>query len=236
MTDQRTARTRKTLLLAAYALLTSGLLFLFFRTWVYDDPFITYRYAANLTEGAGFVYNPGERVLSTTSPLFALVLAALHSIGAEIPMSANLVGALSLAAGGLMLWDICRQLDAPVAGWVCAALYPSSALLVSTLGSETPLYLALSLGAVAFYLRRCLRGYVREASALAAGTNVRQLWYRGLLSFIARIGLIFGSAGCAISCMCASCGVRQPFFVLHARHEQTTLSHVVFPPRLRGST
>ena len=33
-----------------------------------DDAYITYRYARNLADGAGFVYNPGERVLGTTPP------------------------------------------------------------------------------------------------------------------------------------------------------------------------
>ena len=40
-----------------------------------DDAFITMRYAANLAAGKGFVYNAGQRVLGTTSPLFALLLA-----------------------------------------------------------------------------------------------------------------------------------------------------------------
>ena len=44
-----------------------------FSEWAYDDPFITYRYARNLLNGFGFVYNPGERILSTTTPLFTNV-------------------------------------------------------------------------------------------------------------------------------------------------------------------
>jgi len=153
MSDATVPRIRKVLLPSAYALLTAGLLFLLFWAWVYDDPFITYRYAANLAEGAGFVYNPGERVLSTTSPLLALLLAGAHALGAEIPITANLLGILSLAAGGLLLWDIAHRLGLPEAGWACALLYPTSAMLVSTLGSETPIYLAVCLGAVSFYLR-----------------------------------------------------------------------------------
>ena len=43
---------------------------------LFDDAYITLRYAANLIKGWGFVFNAGERVMGTTSPLFALMLAA----------------------------------------------------------------------------------------------------------------------------------------------------------------
>jgi len=40
-----------------------------------EDALITWRYAENLALGHGFTFNPGERVLGTTSPLSALILA-----------------------------------------------------------------------------------------------------------------------------------------------------------------
>lgn len=42
-----------------------------------DDALITLRYAENLSQGKGLVYNEGERVLGTTTPLLALLTAAL---------------------------------------------------------------------------------------------------------------------------------------------------------------
>src|SRR5438477_8755369 len=42
---------------------------------LYDDGYITLRYAANIAEGRGFVYNVGEPVWGTTTPLLALVLS-----------------------------------------------------------------------------------------------------------------------------------------------------------------
>jgi hypothetical protein len=164
------ARARRLFLPGVYFAVVAGGLFLFFRAWHYDDPFITYRYAANLAEGHGFVYNPGERVLSTTSPLLALLLAGAHALGADIPIAANLLGALGLAAGGLLLFDIARRLGLPEAGWACALLYPTSAMLVSTLGSETPFYLAVCLGSVSFYLRR---RYIGSAVLLALAVLAR---------------------------------------------------------------
>ena len=60
---------------------------------IVDDAYITFRYARNLVEEAGLVYNPpsaalrrgsgqgsghcGERVLGTTTPLYTLLLAGL---------------------------------------------------------------------------------------------------------------------------------------------------------------
>ncbi|HLF80433.1 MAG TPA: hypothetical protein VI410_01595, partial [Anaerolineales bacterium] len=41
----------------------------------FDDAYITYRYARNLAHGDGFVYNHGERVLGTTTPLYTILLA-----------------------------------------------------------------------------------------------------------------------------------------------------------------
>ena len=43
---------------------------------LFDDAYITFRYAAYLIKGLGFVYNSPERVLGTTSPLFTFFLAA----------------------------------------------------------------------------------------------------------------------------------------------------------------
>lgn len=57
---------------------------LFFR-FSTEDSYITYRYAKNLAEGQGFVYNPGERYLGTTAPAYALFLAFFGLLGFDIP-------------------------------------------------------------------------------------------------------------------------------------------------------
>jgi len=137
-----------------YLVVVTGLLYFVLQNWAYDDPFITYRYAANLQHGLGFVYNPGERVLSTTTPLFTLLLALLGNLWPDLPHLANLLGAFSLALGGLFLWDLAHTWQAPLVGWSGLLLYPTFPLLISTLGSETPLYLAFCLGAFTFYARK----------------------------------------------------------------------------------
>lgn len=49
----------------------------------FEDAYITYRYARNLTQGAGFVYNQGERVLGTTTPLYAVTLAIVSRVASS---------------------------------------------------------------------------------------------------------------------------------------------------------
>jgi len=137
-----------------YAGLVTGVLFAIFVYWAYDDPFITYRYAENVALGVGFVYNAGERVLSTTTPLFALLLALLKPLPIPLPQLAKAISALSLSVGALCLWDLSRSWEAPFVGWAGLLLYPFFPLVLSTLGSETPLYIAFCLGAFAFYARQ----------------------------------------------------------------------------------
>jgi hypothetical protein len=137
-----------------YAGLICGLLYAGFSHWFYDDPFISYRYADNLAHGLGFVYNPGERVQSTTTPLFVLMLALLGRIWPDLPSLAILLGTASLTAGALFIWDLSRTWKAPWVGWAGLLLYPSFSLLVATLSSEIPLYLCFCLGAFVGYARR----------------------------------------------------------------------------------
>jgi hypothetical protein len=149
----KTSRGEK-FLIAIFLLASGVFIYLAYIDWAYDDPFITYRYARNLKEGLGFVYNPGERILSTTTPLFTLLLAISHLFIADIPRLAILIGVISLISGGLLLFDLSRTWNSPVVGWAGLLLYPTFPLLVSTLGSEMPLYLALCIGTFALYARK----------------------------------------------------------------------------------
>lgn len=139
--------------------------------WRYDDPYITYRYAQNIREGAGFVYNPGQHTLSTTTPLFALALAGLRNPWLDAPALAALIGCISLALGGLAFWAMGRAWNAQAAGWAGLALYPLFPLAFVTLGSETPLYLALCLWAFALaaHRRHALAGVCAGLAFVARG-------------------------------------------------------------------
>src|SRR5437879_10308715 len=75
-----------------------------------DDGYITLRYAANLAEGKGFVYNPGEPVWGTTTPLLTLLLwggAVLLGVSALEARALGIGSAASVACCGLAagLWE-----------------------------------------------------------------------------------------------------------------------------------
>ncbi len=82
-----------------------------FRGLALDDFFVTYRYALNLAEGHGFVYNPGERVLGLTNPGLGLLLAGLYLLTSlEIPWLATSVFALALLGStALLLREGCHR-------------------------------------------------------------------------------------------------------------------------------
>src|SRR3972149_2161670 len=65
----------------------------------YDDAYITFRYAENIANGNGFVYNIGEPFLGTTTPGYALLLAALHKLLPFTPIP-HLGGLISVASAG----------------------------------------------------------------------------------------------------------------------------------------
>ena len=93
-----------------------------------DDAYITYRYAMNVATGVGMVYNPGEAVLGTTTPLYTLLLALLAMLGgaAHNPDAylniSYVVNALADGANVALLYIIARRLlqksSAELRSWI----------------------------------------------------------------------------------------------------------------------
>ena len=119
-----------------------------------DDSYITYRYARNLLAGEGFVYNPGERVLGTTTPLYTslMALAALPSGGVEAPF-ASLAWLINVLADGLtcmLLFAIGRRLGYAWAGLGAALAWAVAPFSVTFAigGLETSVYILLLTGMI----------------------------------------------------------------------------------------
>lgn len=158
-------------LVLLWMICSTGVLFVVFADWRYDDPYITYRYAENIARGAGFIYNAGEKLLSTTTPGFALLLAGISLLGgADLHAAAVLIGCISVGVGSAASYLLAISWGRPRAAWALLVLYPTSLLLLQTLGSETPLFLALSLVALAAYARR---QWIITAIACAAAVLMR---------------------------------------------------------------
>jgi hypothetical protein len=128
-----------------WTLAIAGLLLWYYHAWGFDDPYITFRYAENIAQGNGFVYNSGDTTLSTTTPLMTLLLALVGLVGIDIPLAGAIIGCISLALGGLVLWAIADRWQARLVGATALLLYPISPLLVQTIAAETTLYLLLIL-------------------------------------------------------------------------------------------
>lgn len=118
-----------------------------------DDAYITFRYARNLLAGNGLVFNPGQAVLATTTPLYSILMAALGAISggpnADFPV---LAWALNAVLGAVSCWLLARlgkQLAAPYAGWSAAAVWAIAPMAVTFAigGMETSLFVALLLSA-----------------------------------------------------------------------------------------
>ena len=131
-----------------------------------DDSYITYRYARNILAGNGFVYNPGEAVLGTTTPLYTLLMVFLGfftgGTHAPFPVLAWLVNSLADGFTAILLWQIGKKLNQELAGlstaiiW-CVAQY---SITFAIGGLETSLFVLL--------LTACFYWYLEEKVTFAA--------------------------------------------------------------------
>jgi len=123
--------------------------------WTSDDFYITYRYALNLAQGHGFVFNPGERVFGTTDPGLGLLLAALHFLTrVPVPLLGGALFAASLVGiATLLLFEGWRR------GYRIEPVLGGSLLLISSYvwgnhGAAAPLAILLLLSSARLAERR----------------------------------------------------------------------------------
>ncbi|MBL8857049.1 MAG: hypothetical protein JNL28_00910 [Planctomycetes bacterium] len=117
----------------------------------YDDAFITYRYARNLAEGAGLVFNPGaawEPILGTTTPLYALILAVFGKLGLDLVQVSLALNIALDAVTALLIPRLFKRARTPsvVALFGFAAFAPL--VRISVGGMESPLFCLTGLLAV----------------------------------------------------------------------------------------
>ncbi len=123
-----------------------------------DDAYITFRYARNLLAGHGLVYNPGEQVLGTTTPLYALLMAFLGvfsgGVHAPFPILAVGVNALADAATCALLIWLGYRLRHPWTGYLSALAWSIAPWSVTFAigGLETSVYVFLLTATAAAYL------------------------------------------------------------------------------------
>lgn len=119
-----------------------------------DDAYISYRYAANLVNGHGLVYNPGEYVEGITNLLWTLLIAGGLRLGFEANAAGHVLGVASAVAALTATWCYAcaflgpgRRWLAGLAPWIVLAATPF--MIWTSSGMETPLYVALTIASLA---------------------------------------------------------------------------------------
>ncbi|MBT3218286.1 MAG: hypothetical protein HN348_04290 [Proteobacteria bacterium] len=153
-----------------------------------DDSYISFRYAQNLIDGHGLVFNPGEAVEGYTNFLWVLIVAAGMVLRLPPEILSSVIGIGSgLGVLGLVAWFTAKRLswDHPLI-WAAPLMLASSRTFAmwSSGGLETMFFTVLVFGAILRFLHERTQPDRFWASALllAAATLTRP--EGGLFTFI----------------------------------------------------
>ena len=132
-----------TLLLLILILFTGRLTSL--RHLIFDDAFITYRYAAHLAEGHGITWNPGEPATEGyTTFLQLVILAPFIKTGFDPLMVARVFSLLALFGICLLLYKLARKqfqaLSGPALLIAATFLLATQSASLSMVGMESILF------------------------------------------------------------------------------------------------
>jgi hypothetical protein len=136
-----------------------------------DDALITYRYAQNLLDGHGWVYDLHRSTSdAATAPLYTLLLAIGGFLVGGIWRAATFLFCLTTAATGYLSFALLRRHSLTIGGLGAACLMIVNPWLLVTRGMETSTFLALLLLAT---LLLDMQRYGLVGFVLAAATFVR---------------------------------------------------------------
>lgn len=121
-----------------------------------DDALITFRYAENIIAGHGFVYNIGERILGTTTPLFTFLISLLMLFKLTAHNAALLISLVCSGLTSIILYRFAQRLRFGKFSWLPLLVYilwPRS-IVADTSGMETALFSLLIIAAFYFQFRK----------------------------------------------------------------------------------
>jgi hypothetical protein len=121
--------------------------------FAYDDAYIHFRIAENLARHGQPYFNLGERIMSTSSPVWTCVLAALSTLWVALPLTVALLNSVLTIAGAVAWMQCLTILNVMVSRWMkllfvlgyVGIIIPSSVGLM-----ETPLAMVIIVVAVLF--------------------------------------------------------------------------------------
>ncbi len=106
---------------------------------IIDDAFISFRYARNLAEGRGLVFNEGERVEGYTNFLWVLIMAAGHKGGVDLPWLSRalstLCAALLVVAVAIFSRSRFRESPHPLVSYLAPAMLALNPLYLQHIGT-----------------------------------------------------------------------------------------------------
>ncbi len=128
---------------------------IFFNPVDIDDTPVTYRYAENIAGGKGFVYNEGERVIGTTTPLYTLLMAFFIKLGFNVFFASNSVGLISAVMSVVFVYLILKESGFGKAGLLAAFFLAviNDFVIYTMNGMETSFYIMLILAVIYFYIK-----------------------------------------------------------------------------------
>ncbi len=143
-----------------------GLLTAAFWDYTQDDVFITYTYSRNLAQGNGFVFNPGERVQGTTTPLYTFLMAGVYLVTRDMLHAGNVISAILLLITCGLAVTLLRPYTTWIARVILAVSLAVSPLVYVSYGMETLLYSALLMGALVLWSQKRRTAALLVAAAL----------------------------------------------------------------------
>ena len=144
--------------------IAAGASILLLHGWSYfhytgDDAYISYRYARNLADGLGLVWNPGEHVEGYSNFLWVLTMAGADKAGADIVVTGRWVGfglgVVVVGATYRLTADILPGEAGRIAGFAAALLLATCGAFAiwSMAGLETSLFALLVTGGALIHVR-----------------------------------------------------------------------------------
>jgi hypothetical protein len=123
-----------------------------------EDALISFRYAENLAAGRGFVYNEGEHVIGTTSPLWTLLLASVKFAGLNVITASKLLGILFESLTLFLIIAVVRMSATSFSAMAAAVFiaFSPDIVSISVSGMETSLLLCCMAVALLGYVQKNL--------------------------------------------------------------------------------
>jgi hypothetical protein len=167
------------------------------RSFTVDDAYISFRYARNLVDGHGLVFNIGERIEGYTNLLWTLILARGLQLGMDPHHVAKGLGSVSACGTLVAVYLLSRRMEPLrelpcIATWLVASSVVSSGYAV--LGLEGALFSLLTCAGTLMFLREEDRGrgfmWSGPVFALAGLTRPEAPLFIGILMLTLGRGIV----------------------------------------------